>query len=165
MRHEGNSKGSLGQLVKLIPLLSSSNDGEVLATVRAIGRVLKSAGATWKDLAAASVGVAEQRFAREQGTAGPFASAYRSPEFAGEVALDRWRMNMKMARSWVKHDNFTRLPARWQQVIRSLANSDPHAESPEERKIFHQVSRRLSNWRRKAGKERWRQGREMADAD
>jgi hypothetical protein len=39
-------------LDKLIPLLASNHDGEVVATVRAIGRVLKSGGFDWHDLAA-----------------------------------------------------------------------------------------------------------------
>jgi hypothetical protein len=40
------------QLDKLIRHLSSNHDGEVVATVRAIGRVLKSSGCDWHDLAA-----------------------------------------------------------------------------------------------------------------
>ena len=40
------------QLDKLIRHLSSNHDGEVVATVRAIGRVLKSGGCDWHDLAA-----------------------------------------------------------------------------------------------------------------
>jgi hypothetical protein len=39
-------------LGKLIPLLASNHDGEVVATVRAIGRALKSGGCDWHDLAA-----------------------------------------------------------------------------------------------------------------
>jgi hypothetical protein len=39
-------------LDKLIPLLASNHDGEVVATVRAISRVLKSGGFDWHDLAA-----------------------------------------------------------------------------------------------------------------
>ena len=36
---------------KLIPRLASDHDGEVVATVRAIERTLKSAGRDWHDLA------------------------------------------------------------------------------------------------------------------
>src|SRR5215207_6187820 len=39
------------KLLKLIPLLSSDRDGEVLATVRAIERMLRSAGLDWHELA------------------------------------------------------------------------------------------------------------------
>ena len=41
------------KLLKLIPLLSSDRDGEVLATVRAIERMLLSAGLDWHELAGA----------------------------------------------------------------------------------------------------------------
>ncbi len=41
------------KLTKLIPLLDSDKDGEVVATARAIGRALKQAGADFHDLAAA----------------------------------------------------------------------------------------------------------------
>jgi hypothetical protein len=39
-------------LGKMIPRLASDHDGEVVATVRAIGRLLKSSGRDWHDLAA-----------------------------------------------------------------------------------------------------------------
>lgn len=41
------------KLAKLIPLLGSDKDGEVIATVRAIGRTLESTKADWHDLARA----------------------------------------------------------------------------------------------------------------
>jgi hypothetical protein len=41
------------QLGKLVLLLSSSHDGEVVAAARAIDRVLKSNGRDWHDLAQA----------------------------------------------------------------------------------------------------------------
>jgi hypothetical protein len=37
------------KLGKLLPMLSSNRDGEVLATVSAIGRALKSVGCDWHD--------------------------------------------------------------------------------------------------------------------
>ena len=40
-------------IARLIPLLSSSLPGEVVATVEAIGRKLSAAGCDWHDLAAA----------------------------------------------------------------------------------------------------------------
>ena len=39
------------RLAKLIPMLSSDKQGEVLATVAAIGRTLQNAGCDWHDLA------------------------------------------------------------------------------------------------------------------
>ena len=39
-------------LGKLIPLLASNHDGEVIATARAIDRLLRSSGRDWHDLAA-----------------------------------------------------------------------------------------------------------------
>lgn len=39
-------------LRQLVPMLSSDQDGEVLATVRAIGRMLKKEGSDWHQLAA-----------------------------------------------------------------------------------------------------------------
>lgn len=42
------------KLAKLIAVLSSDRDGEVVATVRAIGRTLKGAGADFHDLAKAA---------------------------------------------------------------------------------------------------------------
>jgi hypothetical protein len=41
------------QLSKLIPLLASDQDGEVVATARAIGRVLTGKGLDWSDLSQA----------------------------------------------------------------------------------------------------------------
>jgi predicted nuclease of predicted toxin-antitoxin system len=54
------------KLPKLLKLLSSDNDGEVLAAARAIGRLLDSGEADFHDLAALyeNNGIVEQRFAR-----------------------------------------------------------------------------------------------------
>lgn len=41
------------RLAALLPRLASGHDGEVVATVRAIGRVLETVGADWHDLTAA----------------------------------------------------------------------------------------------------------------
>lgn len=40
------------RLRKIIPLLASNHDGEVIAAVRALDRLLKSNGHNWHDLAA-----------------------------------------------------------------------------------------------------------------
>jgi hypothetical protein len=46
---------------KLIPRLASDHDGEIVATARAIGRVLKAAGRDWHDLANAIQPIATDR--------------------------------------------------------------------------------------------------------
>jgi hypothetical protein len=43
----------LPKLERLIPRLASQQDGEIIATVRAIGRTLRGAGLDWHDIAAA----------------------------------------------------------------------------------------------------------------
>jgi hypothetical protein len=40
------------KIAKLLPMLASDKDGEVVATVHAIGRTLKNAGSDWHALAA-----------------------------------------------------------------------------------------------------------------
>ena len=40
------------KVAKLLPMLSSDNDGEALSAARAIGRTLQSAGLSWQDLSA-----------------------------------------------------------------------------------------------------------------
>lgn len=50
------------KLEKLIPRLGSDADGEIVATVRAIGRALKSSGCDWHDLAAALTRRAEPTY-------------------------------------------------------------------------------------------------------
>ncbi len=42
----------LPKLARLVPRLATDADGEVVATVRAIGRTLATAGADWHDFAA-----------------------------------------------------------------------------------------------------------------
>ncbi len=44
---------AIAKIQKLIPRLASDADGEIIATVRAIGRALKSHKRDWHDLAAA----------------------------------------------------------------------------------------------------------------
>ena len=49
------ARPSLPEIVaKLIPRLASPHDGEVIATARAVGRALQSAGCDWHDLAKAA---------------------------------------------------------------------------------------------------------------
>lgn len=51
--------GASDRLAKLIPLLSSDQPGEVVATAAAIGRVLPTLGLTWHDLAQAAARAGE----------------------------------------------------------------------------------------------------------
>jgi hypothetical protein len=44
-----------GIIAKLIPRLASPHDGEVIATARAVGRALQSAGCDWHDLTKAII--------------------------------------------------------------------------------------------------------------
>jgi hypothetical protein len=66
----GERTGALASIVpklaKLIRRLATNHDGEVVATARAIGRTLQSAGLSWHDLAAAVA---------EPGTSGPASAA------------------------------------------------------------------------------------------
>ena len=65
------------QLAKLIPRLASNHDGEVVATARAIERVLKSGGFDWHDLAAVVC------------TSPPPPKSWRS---LARFCADRWRL-------------------------------------------------------------------------
>jgi hypothetical protein len=49
----------LPRVSKLLPLLSSDHEGEVVAAARAIGRILGCAGLSWHDLARAITGSAK----------------------------------------------------------------------------------------------------------
>ena len=48
------------RLCKLLALLSSEHDGEIVAAARAIGRMLGNAGLSWHDLANVLTGSAER---------------------------------------------------------------------------------------------------------
>ena len=79
--------GTLGeQIAKLIPMLSSTNDGEALAAVRAIGRKLKAAGRDWHWLA---VEVAQLGAVTAPAPARPRTRAPAEDE--AEVAPSRYR--------------------------------------------------------------------------
>jgi hypothetical protein len=134
----------LRQLPKLIALLGSDRDGEVLGAARAIGRLLASSGASFQDLAQAlGHGIAEQRFKRDQ------ANAF-DPD--GERALNRWRVEVNLARYSMRDKNFARLPAQWQAVIRKVAESAPHLVEDAELQLFDRARERLGNWRGKEQK-------------
>jgi hypothetical protein len=148
------------QLPKLLGLLSSDNDGEVLATVRAIGRLLKANGSDFHDLAIVykdNDGIAEQRFARANIT---------QFDPTGERALDRWRVTLKSVGFCLKDSNFPKLPQAWQQFARTLAQSEPYVLSKDEKIMLDRVHTRLWNWKerrdREARKRKWQDRQEEA---
>jgi hypothetical protein len=55
MRIPGLAPPLADKLAKMLPMLSSDRDGEVLATVRAIGRTLRAGGIDWHTLAKAII--------------------------------------------------------------------------------------------------------------
>src|SRR5688572_12198380 len=74
------------KVVKLIPLLSSDNDGEALSTVRAIDRTLEAAGLDWHALAqAVSVPVASTRKPQPAG----WSDLSSQPPRWGELSISR----------------------------------------------------------------------------
>jgi hypothetical protein len=141
------------QLPKVLRLLGSDKDGDVLAAARAIARLLDSGEADFHDLAAIyeNNGIAEQRFARAN---------ISQFDPTGERALERWRTNLKMTGLWLKNQDFHRLPEAWQQFAHTLARSEPHVLSTDEEITFERVQTRLANWREKRrkieGEKRWK---------
>lgn len=73
------------KLAKLLPLLSSDQPGEVVATAAAIGRTLIGVGLTWHDLAAAIE--APPRRPSNPGTSDPRTMAKR---LCAHAALTEW---------------------------------------------------------------------------
>jgi hypothetical protein len=69
------------KLSKLIPMLSSTADGEVVNTARAIERTLKGIGADWHDLAAALMALSKPR--TEPVAPEPQPRAYERPKPSG----------------------------------------------------------------------------------
>lgn len=103
------------RLGKLIPLLGSNRDGEVIGAARAIDRVLKSAGRDWHDLAA----------------------LLRLPMPRREIAADDWR---GMARFCA--ENSARLSERELNFLATLAC---WRGSPTEKQFtwLHKIAARL----------------------
>jgi hypothetical protein len=87
---------------KLIPRLASDHDGEVVATARAIGRVLKAAGRDWHDLASAIQPIATDwrsiaRFcANHQDRLSP-----REIDFIVSIARQNWELSEKQEK-WLR---------------------------------------------------------------
>lgn len=68
------------KLAKLLPLLSSDQDGEVLGAARAIGRVLVATGVDWHALAALIEMPDELGTARDQARRSPFYASQWYPK-------------------------------------------------------------------------------------
>lgn len=74
------------KISKLLPMLSSDQDGEVVAAARAIGRALKAAKADWHDLAKAiSAGVASEPQGKKAWYEPPYGrpEPYEPPPYTG----------------------------------------------------------------------------------
>lgn len=96
---------ALPDLSKVIPLLSSPVDGEVLAAARAIDRKLKAAGCDWHDLSEAKSGprevvrerviVRETRGAREAALAARIALLEEHLQTEEELLAERRRTSVR----------------------------------------------------------------------
>ena len=98
-------------LSKLIPLLASDKDGEVVATAHAISRVLKASGCDWHDLVARLCGLV---------TPSPNADWRRETRFCFENAdlLDERELNFITNIAWSR-----RKPTeRQMQWLRDIAD-------------------------------------------
>lgn len=78
-----------GRLGKLVPLLSSNLDGDVVAAARAIGRALVSVGADWHDLTEALTKPSRS----PPGGAGLDRSHAMAAWLAGRFDLTDWESN------------------------------------------------------------------------
>ena|SRR5258705_8554410 len=87
------------KIARLIPLLGSDVDGEVVGAVRAIERTLKAAGRDWHDLAA------------------QLANGTSTSHFAHRHA-DNWRADLRLAAV-----RFNYLNAREQSLVASLTET------------------------------------------
>lgn len=78
------------KLAKIIPMLSSPNDGEVVNTARAIERTLKSAGLDWHDFAKALTALAmAPSSAAPEPSPKPPRQDWESPRYT--TAPPRWK--------------------------------------------------------------------------
>jgi hypothetical protein len=141
----------LKQLPKLISLLGSTNDAEVLAAARAINRLLKANGITWHDLAAGAEGIATGALKQQatQEHTDPF-----DPSSRGEQMMQRWRARRHLAERWLNDPNFYRLPKAWQGAVQKFVKSTPHALGSIEKAALQRVEARLGSWAAKDDGER-----------
>jgi hypothetical protein len=129
----------LKQLPKLISLLGSTNDAEVLAAARAIDRLLSATGVTWHDLAAAAEGVAIGRCRATE----------HDPNSGTDEMMPRQRAQEMMRRWRARRDfdpNFYRLPKAWQAAVQTFVKSTPHALGSIEKAALQRVEARLGSW-------------------
>jgi hypothetical protein len=98
---------SAATLGKLIPLLASDHDGEVVATARAIDRVLKSSGRDWHDLAASiclPVPAPNVDWRREARFCAGHAKRLSERELDFIASLARWRGEpSQKQRQWLRN--------------------------------------------------------------
>jgi len=119
------------KLTKLIPLLDSDKDGEVVATARAIGRALKQAGADFHDLAdAISFTAPAQRSPKQpQPPRTPTWAHVDNPQnFLGQIKTEPWLS------AW-ESEFVTSIRAQ-------LAGFMPREPSPKQRAVLDRLVRR-----------------------
>ena len=135
--------GKLKQPPKLISLLGSTNDAEVLAAARAISRLLRATGITRHDLATAAEGIAtgdlKQQAMREH-------SDQLDPSSRDEEMMRRWRARRDLAEHWLNDPNFYRLPKAWRAAVQRFVKSTPHALGSIEKAALQRVEARLGSW-------------------
>jgi hypothetical protein len=107
---------------KLIPRLASTHDGEVVATARAIGRILRAAGSDWHDVAAAMEGR-------------PLRAA------AAEPPGSTWRDLV----DWLQRNDHNRLSAKERAFIDDMGDQlrSGRSPSPRQGKWLHALHGRL----------------------
>jgi hypothetical protein len=147
----------LKKLPKLISLLGSANDAEVLAAARAIDRLLSATGITWHDLAAAAEGVAVGRSQTVDARALDPSSGTEEirPRWHAQEMMQHWRARRDLAEHWLNDPSFHRLPKAWQAAVRTFVKSTPHALGSIEKAAMQRVEARLGSWPSKDNDE-WR---------
>jgi hypothetical protein len=88
------------QIAKLLPRLASTHDGEVVATARAIERVLKSSGSDWHDLTTLLIDHGAQP---QQQQSNGHTQQQHDPQGSGLGARDKWdRIKWKVVANFVQ---------------------------------------------------------------
>ena len=112
------------RLAKLLPLLSSDQPGEVVATARAIGLILKRGGMDWHDLAALVAGAAKRQAAPTFTFASlaPRTARKQIALLAGRPAVTiQDRIRLEQLRQWLHGQKVSaRLPADQVQWLDGL---------------------------------------------
>lgn len=102
------------QLSRLIPLLASDQDGEVVATARAIGRILTGKGLDWHALSQALSEIKRLSF---------------------QVSPPRTKPSPREMAAWCRDHGSGCLSPREREFIRSIAARLAHGGSPTTRQI------------------------------